>query len=111
MDAAPVWVRNACLFGASADRKFRKHAREIYRAAEENGTIISRGDKGAMRTYISGIVSDIYKGNPSFFEWNGVSGNGYVKGNSIVLVRENGEFLTHLIKTQNMSSLLKRELG
>ena len=110
-DAAPVWVHNDCLFGANADKKLRKHAREIYQAAAENGIIIARKDKVAMREYISGIVEQSFKRNSAPFEWNGIMVDGYVRGNSIILVTETGEFLTHLTLNQNVSSLLTNALG
>ncbi len=112
VDVEPVWVHNVCnlTFGKNALTKFRKHAADIYSTARGNGVSIPKGDWGAVGNYIQDVIDTGVKGNKTPFKWNTEMVNGYVKGDSIVLTKESGEFLTFLDR-RRASVYLKNNLN
>jgi hypothetical protein len=110
-DAPPVLVHNDCdiRWTPNTQKKLRKHAQDIYTTARENGTEISKGNWNSVRNYINDVTIDANRRSENPFPWNTETVIGYVQGNSVVLVKSNGEFLTFL-DARRASTYLKEKL-
>jgi len=100
------------VFGSNFNSKLKKHAQDIYSTARRNGVEIPRGDKAAMRRYIDdAVVQPGNRRNVDPFRFGTVDDvTGYVYGDSVVLVRPDGQFLTFLDRPR-MSPYLFNKLG